>query len=399
MYTQFGSGIATGDVGEATGRQATSQAFDRIDADRVDFCQVFCSSTYDAESVLSGVRAVIGSDTELIGCTSTAEFTEAGVVEPGVAVGLITSESMEFETRLGTGIGEDVPAAVTEALSGRPTETDHPYVSAIVLHDGLRGVGEQLALAVQRKLGPQVSFAGGAASDNYEMASTSVFCGDEVIEDALAVALIASEQRPVIAVNHGHVPISEPVEVTESDGNVVTELDGRPAFEVWRDAVRERAREAFDVEVDEIEAMTPINRRLMGEFEFGIDQGDGYKIRWPGTADVETGELEFAVNIPEGMVFRVMHGEPDDQIASARGAVAEALELAGDREMAGGFIFDCACRDIILGDRFGDAVDAMDETLDLPFSGFATYGEIAMQMGQMTGFHNTTTVVMLIPER
>jgi len=399
MHTQFGTGIATGEFGEATGREATTQAFDRIDADRVDFCQVFCSSTYDAETVLTGVRAVIGSDADLIGCTSTAEFTEAGVVEPGVAVGLVTSESMTFETRLGTGIGADVSGAVTEALSGRPTETDLPYVSAVVLHDGLRGVGEQLALAVQRKLGPQVSFAGGAASDNYQMESTSVFCGDEVAEDALAVALIASEQRPVIAVNHGHVPISDPVEVTESEGNVVTELDGRPAFEVWRDAVRERARAVFDVDVDEIEEMTSLSRRLMGEFEFGIDQGDGYKIRWPGVADVETGALEFAVDIPEGLVFRVMHGEPDDQIASAREAVAEALELAGDREMAGGFIFDCACREIILGDRFGEAVDTMNETLDLPLTGFATYGEIAMQMGQMTGFHNTTTVVMLLPDR
>jgi len=32
----------------------------------------------------------------------------------------------------------------------------------------------------------------------------------------------------------------------------------------------------------------------------------------------------------------------------------------------------------------------------IPLIGFETYGEIAMEIGQLSGFHNTTTVIMLI---
>ena len=32
-----------------------------------------------------------------------------------------------------------------------------------------------------------------------------------------------------------------------------------------------------------------------------------------------------------------------------------------------------------------------------PIAGFETYGEIAMDLGQSSGFHNTTTVVLAFP--
>jgi methyl-accepting chemotaxis protein len=36
--------------------------------------------------------------------------------------------------------------------------------------------------------------------------------------------------------------------------------------------------------------------------------------------------------------------------------------------------------------------------LKVPLIGFETYGEFAMAMGQMTGFHNATTVILAIPD-
>jgi methyl-accepting chemotaxis protein len=34
----------------------------------------------------------------------------------------------------------------------------------------------------------------------------------------------------------------------------------------------------------------------------------------------------------------------------------------------------------------------------VPVAGFETYGEIALDVGDMSGFHNTTTVVLAFPE-
>jgi methyl-accepting chemotaxis protein len=117
--------------------------------------------------VLDGVSSTVGSEPALIGCASTGEFTDDIVAERAVAVALLRSDEMTVTTGFGTDLSENVTAAVREAIADFPTgSSDYPYQAAIVLHDGLTGIGEQLSLVVQRKLGPQVSVAGGAASDN-----------------------------------------------------------------------------------------------------------------------------------------------------------------------------------------------------------------------------------------
>jgi hypothetical protein len=137
--------------------------------------------------------------------------------------------------------------------------------------------------------------------------------------------------------------------------------------------------------------------QIMGEFELGVDQGDSYKVRWPRIGPDDDRSLRISVDVSEGTVFRVMHGHPDDQIESARRVTRSAVEML-DGEPAGGFVYDCACREIILRERFDTAVEAIDSELGAPFCGFETYGETCLRKGQTSGFHNTTTVVLLFPE-
>ena len=110
------------------------------------------------------------------------------------------------------------------------------------------------------------------------------------------------------------------------------------------------------------------------------------------------GSLGFACAIPEGAEFCITESVPDAQIESARHAAMQARERAGAK-LAGAIVFDCICRNLILGDRFSDAVDAIGAELGgVPLAGFETYGEIALAAGDMSGFHNTTTVVLAVPE-
>ncbi len=53
----------------------------------------------------------------------------------------------------------------------------------------------------------------------------------------------------------------------------------------------------------------------------------------------------------------------------------------------------------MLGDRFSEAVDGFKKVLPgVPMLGWETYGEIRLEPGQFSGFHNTTSVVMLMPQ-
>jgi Uncharacterized conserved protein len=353
---------------------------------------------FDYEAALTSVRSVIGESAELIGCSSTGEFSESNSVEQGIAVALVTSDTIQFHTGLGTDLRDGVPLAVQDALDEIPQPSDgYPYRSATNIHDGLQGVSERLAAVMHRKLGPRVQIVGGAASDNYELESTPVFCGDRIAEDAIAIATFDTQDRSVVAMDHGHEPISDLLEVTAVDDNVVRELNGEPAFDVWRDAVQDKVKKKFDTDIYDLDPDGTELFKLLGFFEFGINQGDSYKIRWPRIHDSTAGSLQFTVGIPEGTVFRVMESSVDSQIESARATATAADELA-DEEYAGAFIYDCACREIVLEDEFETAVAAMSDELGAPFIGFETYGEMYMEMGQTSGAHNTSTVIQLLPK-
>ena len=399
MAAQFASGIADGETGDGygVGVEAGRDAASDLNGAAADFCQVFCTADFDYNDVLAGVRSVIGDEPALIGCAGTGPFTDVRSVEAGVALALISSETMTFQTGLGTRLSEGIHRALRDARKDL-SETDDslPYRSALVLYDGLNSDGEELAHRVRRKLGARVPFAGGAASDTYRLESTPVFCGDRVENDAVAIATIDSEQQSFVVGNHGHEAISEPVEVTAADGRKLIELDGRPALEVWREAVEPYAREMFDIDLQAVADDHQTMLRMMGVFEFGIDQGESYKMRACIKSDPDAGTMWALVNIPEGTHVQIMRGTVDSQIESARSAARSANDISGG-QYSGAFIYDCACRHVILDDEFDTAVDAMRSELTQPFVGFETYGEMNMNFGQTSGFHNSTTVINLFP--
>lgn len=396
MATAFATGIAAGTDGAETASEAATAASDDLDASP-DFCQVFASPALEYEAVLEGVRSVIGTDAELIGCAGTGLFTDERSVESGVALGLVASDTAQFQSGLGTGLGESTRAAIREARRGiaEPQE-GLPHRSALALFDSLNSDGEELAQRLRRKFGARVPFAGGAASDGYQLDSTPVFWHDQVVEDALAIAIVDTDSPTHIVDGHGHEPIADPMEVTAAEGQTLLELDGRPAYEVWRETVRTRARELLELDVDAIQADDDELLQLLGVFEFGIDQGESYKLRACIRADPEAGTMQPLVAIPEGTHVQIMGGTVDSQIESARRAARRAHDRA-DGSYAGGFVYDCACRHVILGEAFEQARTAMREELAAPFVGFETYGELSMHFDRTSGFHNTTTVISLFP--
>jgi methyl-accepting chemotaxis protein len=102
----------------------------------------------------------------------------------------------------------------------------------------------------------------------------------------------------------------------------------------------------------------------------------------------------------EGSVIRIMESPNKAcQIISAKQAAEAAVKNSKGAKLAGAIVFDCICRNLILENEFSKAIDEIKSVVgNIPVIGFATYGEIAMEVGQLSGFHNTTTVVLLIPE-
>jgi hypothetical protein len=173
-------------------------------------------------------------------------------------------------------------------------------------------------------------------------------------------------------------------------------VDGRPAWDVWVETTRAAAakgnRDPSRLTAEEVGA-------YLLTYEAGLDTGAAeMKIRAP-LSKSETGALSFACGIPQGATIRITESVPRRQVESARKAARRARERMNDGEIAGALVFDCICRNLILGQEFQAAVKGISEELGgVPLAGYETYGEIALAAGDMSGFHNTTTVVLAFPK-
>jgi methyl-accepting chemotaxis protein len=264
-----------------------------------------------------------------------------------------------------------------------------------MLLDPLAGRGEEATLLAATLLGEDVRLAGGAAGDDLHMRETFVLCGDRASTDAVALGLIFSKAPLGVGVCHGHVPLSQPLRVTRAEGGTVVSIEDRPAWDVWLEQTKASAA-ARGIDLDET---TPESEgAFLLRYEAGLAAGAGYKIRAPLSRNAD-GSINFACGIPEGAVIRITESEPSRQIASAREAARRARAQLGENRVAGAVVFDCICRNLILGEEFASAVRGIAEELgNVPLAGFETYGEIALDAGDMSGFHNTTTVVLAFPD-
>ena len=85
--------------------------------------------------------------------------------------------------------------------------------------------------------------------------------------------------------------------------------------------------------------------------------------------------------------------------AAARKAAEEARDNLEGQRAAGVLLFDCIGRGMLLGGEFSKEIDAVTSVFPgAPLAGFLTYGEIARFRGAFDGWHNTTAVVVAIPE-
>lgn len=396
MSTSMGTAISKGEDSYEVGRKVAAEAMKKASLGKVDLSIVFASSKYDYDLVVKGVREVTGK-APLIGCSSAGEFTETSVEKAGVACAVIGSDTHNFFTSMGRGLRSDEINTLKKAVEDLPSGVnDFPFRSSFVFIDGLAGKGEEATLAACSALGPAVKFSGGAAGDDLKFKETKVFRNDDVASDAVSLCLVASKIPLQIGVNHGHCPISGPLTVTKAKGNILYEVEGEPALSVWKRQTADRAK-MVGIDVNNLEDATSIGSFLL-RYNAGLSIGNNYKVRTPLSVN-EDGSLNFACTIIEGSVIRIMESSEEAQISATKTAAELAMKSNRGVKLAGAIVFDCVCRGIILKEHFSDAVGEIKKVVGpIPLIGFETYGEIAMEIGQLSGFHNTTTVIVLIPE-
>jgi len=349
---------------------------------------VFASDSYDLPALVAAINERSGG-VPLIGCSGAGQFATDGPGDACVVVSAlggpgfqaITAGAQQDDGRLRE-TGADVAAQVATLGGG-----EHRVV--LMLSDALAGDQEEVIRGAYSVLGATVPLVGGCAGDDFKMAGTHQFHGDQVLQGGVVAAALVSDAPFGVGVCHGWTKTGEPVMVTKSGRNTVYELDDRPALDVYLE--RLGAPEAAYVDPAAFAEFGIVH-------PLGLDRRSSEPaVRFVAGADFEQRSLSMIAEVPQGGLAWFMSGDDASVQSATDVACGAALDALGGREPAALLAFDCAARRGVLGDEgiVAEVERIAAHAAGAPVAGFYSYGEIARTSGAAR-FHNQTLVVLAV---
>jgi hypothetical protein len=245
MTINAGVGMSRHHNPNLAGREAAEQALKKAGVSKPDFVFMFASIGYDQPSLVRAVREITG-DAPLAGCSAegTINGDDADESNFSVVVTAISSDELQWTNGIVPGL-EDEPRAVGKQLAQHLLPNlSADAIGLFVFPDGLTDYLEPFFAGLKENL-PSDRFLplwGGGAGNNVSVEEpTYQYCDGEVISGGVAYALLSGKAQAGSAISHGLIPIGSARRVTRSQGNVIYEIDGKPAIEVLKEYLPEGA--------------------------------------------------------------------------------------------------------------------------------------------------------------
>ena len=238
---------------------------------------------------------------------------------------------------------------------------------------------EVLLTGIYRVTGAAVPVVGGAAAADHSFDGTFVFHDGEVLADG-AVAVWIGADRPLRVVSgHGWEAQGVPLLVTKVEGQVVHEIGGRPAIDVYR--------ENFRFEDPLLESPDNAATGYHPAHSFGLIEPDGTQVI-RGAFIGPDGEHRTFTPLPPFCAVQIVSANREELLDVSEQVVGDALAgTDGVEDPTVMLTFSCVARMDLLGERGGEeAVRLQRAAGDVSTFGFYTYGEFA-RTTSVAGYH------------
>jgi hypothetical protein len=326
----------------------------------------------------------------VLGCTTGGQIHEHDAVDDE-----ITGVAIRFnETKIRL-VSEMVGSSADSRTCGRAIGEQllAPDLAGIfILSDGLNVNGSELVAGITEVIGPHIPLTGGLAGDGSQFEETLV--GANCAPQSRMVAGIGFYGN-AIRIGHGSAggwDVFGPWRtVTRSQGNVLFELDGEPALDLYERYLG-----------DEAEGL-PGSGLLFPLQIQNPDNADHRIVRTILAVDRDKRSLTFAGDVPEGWSAQLMRGNFDRLSRGAADAARQATEGLADGQATNGvaLLVSCIGRRLLMGQRVSEEIEAAGAVLGTQFArlGFYSYGEISPHaVSGICELHNQTMTITTITE-
>lgn len=338
------------------------------------------ASLQDSETVAS-IRRRFPVAT-MLGCSTAGEIHDSRIYDDTISV-----TAVHFDATRVAGASVQIATAADSHTAGAALAQSlaaDDLVHLFVLSDGLNVNGSELVKGLSEKLSSRVTLSGGLSGDGTAFSETMILFGETVRSRTVAAVGFYGDRLEVgCASLGGWDSFGAERLVTRSEGNVLYELDGFSALDLYKRYLGDHAKALpgsgllFPLSIRNPEDDSSVVRTILG-----IDEGSQ--------------SLTFAGDIPVGWYARLMKANFDRLIDGAIGAAKASLRNGSEKQPDLAILISCVGRRMVLKQRTEEELEGVRDVIGpkAHLTGFYSYGEISpFTPDAKCALHNQTMTI------
>lgn len=375
--------------------QGWSQPFDTsLDGPRTLVLVFGDSALLDDATPLDALTAAYPHSL-VMGCSTAGEILDTRINDQSLAVAVTRFERTDLRMASailadmtdGDGVSEQAGAQLAAQLAGDGLR------AVFVLSDGLAVNGSELVRGINAGLSEDVVVTGGLAGDGARFNRTWVISGNRPLPGHVTALGLYGDHIRVGHGSKGGWDIFGPErKVTRSRANVLYELDGRPALDLYKEYLGELA-----------DGLPATGLRFPLALRENRD-AEKQLVRTILAIDDDAKSMTFAGDIPEGWMAQLMRANFDQLVEGAENAALMTANRGDDTPPAGepmlAVAISCVGRRMVLGEESEEEVEAT-QSIFPPGTrqiGFYSYGELSPYATGSCDLHNQTMTLTTFHE-
>ncbi|WP_422350051.1 FIST signal transduction protein [Flagellimonas sp.] len=325
-------------------------------------------------------------DGHLVFGSTSGEIMETSVYEESITITAIEFEKTQFEI-VSKNIKdfvdiEKMGASISEQFN--MDELNHLFI----VSDGSFVNGSGLIEGLESVEGFKASITGGLCGDGARFEKTLTSYNENPKQgEVVAIGLYGQALEVSYANFGGWTPFGPERTITKSEGNVLFEIDGKPALDLYKKYLGEKAAELpqaallYPLTVQQSEDSEPLVRTILN-------------------IDEEANSMILAGDVPMNSKVQLMMSTMDDIAEGACNAAELAMRDRENKpELA--ILVSCVGRKLVLDQRTEDEIEEVADVIgeQASITGFYSYGEMAPFAGKNEcQLHNQTMTLTLLSE-
>lgn len=296
----------------------------------------------------------------IAGCSSSGSILDVSISDDDAVATLVRFEHARVRLARADIQPDSDQAAVAAALMAELAGEDLRHV--FVLTDGLQVNGSTLARGLNRA---GIAVSGGMAGDGARFKHTWVMANAPAAMGVVAAIGFYGPLQIRSGCFAGYEEFGAERLVTRSQGNVVYEIDGEPALDLYK---RYLADQAAGLPASGLRFPLSIQSRSQ---EHAV-------IRTLLAVDEAERSLTYAGDVPQGHLCKLMRTNVDSLIEHAGKAAVSAMpQDMGKHGLC--LVVSCVGRRLVMGQLTEEELDVVREKLGAAttIAGFYSYGELA----------------------